>query len=83
MNSTDEEGMDALLKFLDRLEQHRIKYVLERNREDAIMVLLAVPGERWEIELSADGTIEVERFVSNGSIGGADMIEELFRIHTK
>jgi len=73
--------MDALLKFLDRLEQHRIKYTLERNHEDAIMVVIAVPGERWEVELFADGTIETERFVSNGSVRGGDTIEELFRIH--
>ncbi len=74
--------MDALLKFLDRLEQHGIKYVLERNHEDAIMVVLAVPGERWEVEFFTDGKIEMEKFVSDGSIRGGDAIEELFRIHS-
>ncbi len=35
-------------------------------RPEAVMVALAVPGERWEIEFFTDGRIEVERFVSQG-----------------
>jgi hypothetical protein len=36
------------------------------------MVLVTVPGERWEVEFFADGSIEVERFISNGEICGEE-----------
>ena len=42
------------------------------------MVLVTLPGERWEIEFCSDGTVEVERFVSNGEIAGAEAFQELF-----
>jgi hypothetical protein len=34
------------------------------------MITVAVPGERWEIEFLDDGSIEIERFISNGKIFG-------------
>ena len=42
------------------------------------MVEIAVPGERWEVEFFADGTVEVERFVSEGGICGESELEKLF-----
>jgi hypothetical protein len=45
------------------------------------MVLLTVPGERWEIECLGDGSIEVERFISNGEICGEEALYELFTTH--
>lgn len=35
-----------LLEFLRRLDGARIHYALTRVREDAVMVQIAVPGER-------------------------------------
>jgi hypothetical protein len=43
------------------------------------MVEAHVPGERWEIEFFEDGEIEVEIFRSDGSLRGADALEDLFR----
>ena len=42
------------------------------------MVTVAVPGERWEVEFLNDGSVEVEKFVSNGEIGGEEALGELF-----
>ena len=42
------------------------------------MVIAVVPGQRWEIEFMSDGTVEVERFVSDGTIEDASAIEVLF-----
>ena len=42
--------MQKLLDFLNRLEQEQLAYSLEHNTPEAIMVLVAVPGERWEVE---------------------------------
>ncbi len=42
------------------------------------MITVAVPGERWEIEFLSDGSVEVEKFISNGEIAGEESLNELF-----
>ena len=69
--------MKKLIKFLNKLEEKKIYYTLNKVR-DAVMVEIAVPGERWEVEFFADGTVEVERFVSEGEICGESELEKLF-----
>ncbi len=64
--------------FLSELEREGINYALAHNRDEAIMVDVAVPGERWEIEFFADGSVEIERFVSNGQICDEGVLSELF-----
>ena len=68
-----------LTPFSKKLEQAQIHYTLASHREDAIMVLVTVPGERWEIEFLGDGSVEVERFLSNGEISGEEALHELLR----
>jgi hypothetical protein len=65
-------------EFLDELESRRTWYRLERVRDAALMVIVAVPGERWEVEFFPDGSIEVERFRSNGEIGSELTLEQLW-----
>ena len=71
-------AFDKLVSFLTDLERGGIKYTLAHNRDEAIMVNVAAPGERWEIEFLNDGLVEVERFVSNGEISGNEMLSQLF-----
>jgi hypothetical protein len=66
-----------LLAFLAELEQGKISYTLAHQRDDAIMIVAVVPGERWEIEFFDDGAVEVERFISNGEIYGESALSEL------
>ena len=66
-----------LTTFLQHLEHAHIHYTLASHREDAIMVLVTVPGERWEVEFLGDGTVEVERFISDGEIYGEETIHAL------
>ena len=66
-----------LMAFLDKLEQGKISYTLARYRDEALMVSVAVPGERWEIEFLLDGSIEVERFISNSEIYSEEALDEL------
>lgn len=81
MSVDSQSSLSALLDFLDRLEQHGISYRLEHNRSEAIMVLIAVPGERWEVEFMDDGGVEVERFLSSGTITGEETLDSLFTVH--
>jgi len=41
------------------------------------MATLTVPGERWEVEFLADGSVDVEHFVSDGQIYSDAMLDEL------
>jgi len=38
--------MDELLRFLSLLEERDLHYYLEHNRDEFIMVHVAIPGER-------------------------------------
>lgn len=69
---------EKLVSFLQKLEQQGIAYTLAHHRDEAIMVIVAVPGERWEIEFLSDGSIEVEKFISNGEIAGEESLNDLF-----
>jgi hypothetical protein len=57
--------MGKLLAFLERLEGLKLHYTLTHVR-DSIMIEIAVPGERWEVEFFDNGDVEIERFVSTG-----------------
>jgi hypothetical protein len=72
------DAFDKLTAFLGQLEQRGIGYTLAHHRDEAIMVSVAVPGERWEIEFLGDGSVEVERFTSQGEIYGEEALSELF-----
>ncbi len=71
-------SMNRLTAFLAQLDAERIDYTLAHQREDALLVAVAVPGERWEVEFFVDGSVEVERFVSNGEIYDEEVLQELF-----
>jgi hypothetical protein len=73
-----EHTFHKLTTFLKQLEETHIHYILACHREDAIMALVTVPGERWEVEFVGDGSIEVERFLSNGEICGEGALSELW-----
>jgi hypothetical protein len=78
-------GLDRfsqLLEFLRQLENAKIAYELRHSRDEAIMVKINVPGERWEVEFLEDDEIEVERFRSNGHIDDASTLQELFAQHS-
>src|SRR5699024_3600191 len=54
-----------LLEFLNKLEGKGIYYQLNKIRKEAILVEIAVPGQRWEVEFLDDGTVDVEKFISD------------------
>lgn len=70
---------DQLLDLLSRLDDARIHYQLASTRPESIMVAVAVPGERWEIEFMGDGDVEIETFVSSGEIADRSLLVDLFQ----
>lgn len=65
-----------LLLFLKTLDERRVPYRLDRRR-DALMVVVATPGSRWEVEFMDGGGVEIERFKSDGTIFDDAVIAEL------
>lgn len=70
--------LKELIRFLNKLKENHIFYKLGKVRNEAIMVEVAVPGQRWEIEFMEDGTVEVEKFISNGEIYDSKELKFLF-----
>ncbi len=73
-------GMDVLKdlnNFLNTLEDNKIFYRLSKIRRESVMVEVAVPGQRWEIEFMDNGSIEIEKFFSEGTIHGSEELQVL------
>jgi hypothetical protein len=64
---TGTNALAFLIHYLDQLQMAHIDYQLQKVR-DALMVVIAIPGERWEVEFFEDGHIEIEKFRSDGDI---------------
>jgi hypothetical protein len=80
------DNLQRLLNFLSNLQTHKIYYKLEHVRPDMIMVLVTVPGERWEVEFLADGDTQIEIFYSDkrgvlSSETAEALLEQLFEKH--
>lgn len=71
------ETIKSFVEFLEMLDNRNIYYKLNKVR-DSIMVEVAVPGQRWEIEFMSNGSIEIEKFLSDGEIYGYSEIEKMF-----
>lgn len=74
-------SLQKVLDFLNKLDESGLGYSMEHNREDTLSVLVAIPGERWEVEFHADGEVEVEVFYSGAEeedLEGEEALERLF-----
>ena len=63
--------------FCRELDRRHVTYELRIVRDEALMMSVAVPGERWEIEFFEDGHTELERFVSQGVAEAPGALAEL------
>jgi hypothetical protein len=72
-------SLRKLLGIIARLKNARIAYQVTQYRDDALSVEVAVPGQRWEIDVLCDGTVDVEVFRSDGTIEDEIAIERLFQ----
>ena len=76
--------LNSFIELLEKLEDKKIHYHLRKTRNDAIMIDVSVPGQRWEIEYNTYGestgcVIEIEKFVSDGLIYDSSELDILFR----
>jgi hypothetical protein len=73
-------AFEQLLAACRALDERRFRYDLTAARSDAVMLRVVLPGEYWEIEFFADGTIERERFVSQGVEACPTAIHEILQV---
>ena len=69
--------MQELFDFLNLLEARNIYFTLNRIR-DSVLVEVSVPGERWEVEFFPDGSVQIEKFISEGVIHDGTELSILF-----
>jgi hypothetical protein len=62
------------------LDATRTHYSLTSVREGAVMVEVAIPGERWEVEFFEGRELEIEVYRSDGTIFGPEKLGELREI---
>ena len=67
----------TIYDFIRDLEATGTHYALTCAREGAVMVQVALPGERWEIEFFDGREPEIEVFRSDGKIFNAAKLNEL------
>lgn len=60
--------MKDLIDFIEYLKNEKIYYDLKNHTFGAIMVIVAMPGKRLEVEFFENGEINIEVFASNGDI---------------
>lgn len=70
-------ALTTAVEFCRELDRRNVTYELRIVRDEALMMSVAVPGERWEIEFFDDGQIELERFVSQGVAEAPSALAEL------
>ena len=73
------ESSHPLYRILAQLEAAKIHFTLTRVRDETVMIEAHVPGRHYEIEVFADGQLEVEVYKSDGHIVGQEMVDELLR----
>src|SRR5699024_4711625 len=79
-NEHDTFELSNLLAILNKLEEKNIYYQLNKIRDEAIMVEVVVPGKRWEVEFLDDGTVDVEKFISDKDFYDESDLDLLFKI---
>lgn len=80
LNGHHFSAMKKLFQFCDALDRLHVRYGMLAARDDAVMVTVVVPGQYVEIEFFTDGSVEIERFLSQGVEEASDaQLEELIK----
>lgn len=72
-----DHNLENLLSIIEQLKNAKIFFSIAVTRDDAITIHAAVPGQRWEIDVFADGETQLEVFRSEGEILGHGCLRDL------
>ena len=59
--------LEDVYSFVEVLNRHGLHFDLHSFSPDCVVVLVSVPGERWEVEFFRSGRRTIERFRSLGA----------------
>ena len=69
-------GFKAATEFCDELKSRNIRYFVKVDGEEFrgyfVMVMFLTPWTYWEVEFFEDGSIEIEKYVSEGMTDFSD-----------
>ena len=73
------EAFQHLMEILAKLEEKNIYYKLDMvsTEHDRILIEIAIPGERWEIEIDHESNVFIEKFFSDGTIYPMDELDKM------
>ena len=63
-----------LFRLLRKLDESGYHYALSRHRSDSVLVSITVVGERVEVDVLEDGSMEVCRFKGSEEIVGDEAV---------
>ena len=81
-NSMRISTINELVHLLRKLKEANIYFELDHYLDDSISIKIAVPGEKWEVDIDREGEVQVEIFRSDGEIFDGTMIDDLFKKYT-
>ena len=73
------EAFQHMMEILAKLEEKNIYYKLDMvsTKHDRILIEIAIPGERWEIEIDHESNVFIEKFFSDGTIYPEDELDKM------
>lgn len=72
---------DDLFELLKALDKDKMYYGLRRSKKDETMLIeVVVPGERWQIEYFIDGSIKIQKYISDGDLLCEDESSNLYKL---
>jgi len=71
--------LQKVIDFLERLREANLVFRLDSVRE-AVMVVVMIPDEHWEVEFFPDGHVEVEVYRSDSTDAGLEDESSLERL---
>ena len=72
-------GFRKFFEIKAKLEEAGIWHSVNSHRDGYLCLEVTVPGQRWEVEVNAEGGVEIEIFKSDGHIHDEEMLETLLR----
>ena len=70
--------MHNLYRILQKLDTAKLHYLLARYQDDVVTIHVSVPGERIEIDVESDGTVNTCRFIGDeGGELGMEVVDEI------
>ncbi len=70
---------DKMMEIIAFLEENHVYYRISKvsDANNSIMIDLAIPGERWEIDIQDNGQVSIDKFIYDMNYYDETALEEL------